>query len=62
MTGYIKVADAPTNTNVTFKNCAPLTGSVTHINNEHVETAENVDIIMSMYNLIEYSDNYTDSS
>ena len=30
---------------------------VTHINDEHVETAENLDIIMPMYNLIEYSDN-----
>ena len=24
---------------------------------EHVETAENLDIIMPMYNLLEYSDN-----
>ena len=29
---------------------------------EHVETAENLDIIMPMYNLLEYSDNYADSS
>ena len=28
------------------------------INDEHVNTAENLDIIMPMYNLIEYSDNY----
>ena len=35
---------------------------VTHINDEHVETAENLDIIMLMYNLLEYSDNYADSS
>ena len=35
---------------------------VTHINDEHVETAENLDIIMPMYNLIEYSDNYADFS
>ena len=33
-----------------------------HRNNEHVETAENLDIIMPMYNLIEYSGNYADSS
>ena len=32
------------------------------MNNEHVETAENLDIIMHMYNLIEYSDNCSDSS
>ena len=44
-----------------LKNCAPFTRCVTHINDEHVETAENLDLIMSMYNLIKYSDNYADS-
>ena len=34
----------------------------TYIKDEHVETAETLDIIMLMYNLFEYSDNYTDSS
>ena len=29
---------------------------------EHIETAENLDIIMPVYNLIEYSDKYSDSS
>ena len=62
MTGDIKVADVAPNTNVAFKNCAPFTRCVTHINDEHVETAANLDIIMPMYNLIEYSDNYADSS
>ena len=51
-----------TNTNVVFKNCDIFTRCVTHINDEHVENAENLDIIMPMYNLIEYSDNYADSS
>ena len=63
MTGDIKVADiAAVDTNVAFKNCAPFTRCVTHINDEHIETAENLDIIMPMYNLIKYSDNYIDSS
>ena len=62
VTGYIKVASVAANTNVAFKNCAPFTRCVTHINDEHVETAEDLDIIMPMYNLIEYSDNYVDSS
>ena len=35
---------------------------VTHINNEHIDTAENRDIIMIMYNLIVYSNNYADTS
>ena len=53
VTGDIKVAAVAANTNVAFKNCAPFTRCVTHINDEHDETAENLDIIMSMYNLIE---------
>ena len=60
VTGDIKVADVAANTNVEFKNCSPFIRCVTHLNDEHVETAENFDIIM--YNLIEYSNNYADSS
>ena len=33
-----------------------------HINDEHLETAEELDIVMPIYNLLEYSDNYKDSS
>ena len=62
VTRDIKVADVTADTNVAFKNCAPFTRCVTHINDAHVETALNLDIIMPMYNLIEYSDNYADSS
>ena len=62
LAGDIKFADVRADNNVVFKNCAPFTRCVTHINDEHVETAENLDIIMPLYNLIEYSDNYSDSS
>ena len=62
VTGDIKVEDIAANTNVAFKNCVPFTRFVTHINDEHVETAENLDIIMPMYNSIKYSDNYAGSS
>ena len=50
------------NASVCFKNCAPFTKCITHINDENLETAENLDIIMPMYNLPEYSDNYEESS
>ena len=50
------------NPSVCFKNCAPFTKCITHINDEHLETTENLDIIMRMYQLLEYSDNYSDSS
>ena len=53
VTQDIKIAAVDADTNVLFKNCASFTRCVTHINDEHVETAENLDIIMPMYNLIE---------
>ena len=33
-----------------------------HINDEQVDNADNLDIIIPMQNLIEYSDNYSDTS
>ena len=47
------------NINVFIKNCAPFKICLTHVNYEHIDTAENLDIIMPMVNLIEYSDNYS---
>ena len=49
-------------TNVAFKNCALFTWCVTHINDGHIDTARYLDTIMLMENLIEYSDNYPDTS
>ena len=45
------------NTRLAFKNCAPFTECNLEINDEHIDTAENLVIVMHMYNLIEYSDN-----
>ena len=58
----IRVAAANANTRLALKNCALFTKWNLKINDEHVDTAENLDIVMPMYNLIEYSDNYQDSS
>ena len=60
--GTIRAAAANNNTKLALKNCAPFTKCNLEINDEHVDTAENLDIVMPMYNLIEYSDNYQDSS
>ena len=43
---------------VAFKNCAPFTNCIIEINNTQVGNAKDIDIVMAMYNLIEYSDNY----
>ena len=60
--GTIRAAAANSNTRLALKNCAPFTKRNLEINDEHVDTAEKLDIVMPMYNLIEYSDNYQDSS
>ena len=62
VTGDIKVAADAADTNVAFKNCDLFTRCATHINDQHIEPVENLDITMPMYNLIECSDNYADSS
>ena len=47
---------------VIFKNCAPFTNCISRINNTQVNDAHDIDVVMPMYNLIEYSDNYSNSS
>ena len=51
-----------TNKKVIFKNCAPFTNCISEINNTQVDYATDIDIAMPMYNLIEYSDNYSKTS
>ena len=48
-----------TNKKVIFKNCAPFTNCISKINNTQIDNAEYIDIVMPMYNLIEYSDHYS---
>ena len=50
------------NKKVMFKNCAPFTNCISEINNTQVDYAKDIDIVMRMYNLIEYSDNYAKTS
>ena len=47
-----------TNKKVIFKNCAPFTNCISKINNTQIDNAKDIDIVMPMYNLIEYGDNY----
>ena len=50
------------NKGVIFKNCAPFTKCISRINNTDIDNAQDIDIAMPMYNLIEYSDNYSKTS
>ena len=51
-----------TDKKVIFKNCAPFTNCISEINNTQIENAKDIDIVVPMYNLIEYSDNYAKTS
>ena len=50
------------NIKVVFKNCAPFTSCMTKINDTQVDNAGYIDIVIPMYNLIEYSDAYSKTS
>ena len=58
VTGDIKVAAADVNTRVAIKNCHPFTRAFFRLNDEQVDTADNLDLTMSIYNMLKYSDNY----
>ena len=50
------------NKGVVFKNCTPFTNCISEINNTQADNAKDNDILMPMYNLIEYTDNYSKTS
>ena len=60
--GTITVTNPNSNANfdrrLTLKNNAPFISCISKINGELVENAEDLDIVLPMYNLFEYSKNY----
>ena len=50
------------NKGVIFKTCAPFIKCISKINDTEIDNAQDIDIVMPMYNLIEYSDNYSKTS
>ena len=49
-------------TQVAFKNCAPYTKCITKIDGTTIDNAEDLDLVMSMCNIIEYSSNYSETT
>ena len=60
VTGNIE--NKPANSIVAFKNCAPFSTCNVNINDEYIEKTELLSFIMPMYNLLEYSANYEDTT
>ena len=61
VTGNIAVIWADNNTKVAFKNCAPFIKCRAETNETFIDETEH-NIAMPMYNLIEYSGSYSDTS
>ena len=47
---------------VAFKNCATFTKCIIKIDGTTTDNAEDLDLVMLMYNLIEYSSNYSETT
>ena len=45
-----------------FKNCAPFTDDMSKINNTRIDYSKDLNVVRSMYSLIEYGDNYSKTS
>ena len=61
VTGKITVASADNDAcdkKLAFKNNTPFNSCIKKINNKFINNAEDLDVVMPMYNLIEYSKNY----
>ena len=49
-------------TQAAFKNCAPFTKYITKIDGGIIDDGEDLDLVMPMYNLKEYSSNYSETT
>ena len=56
----ITVTAAP-GTQVSFKNCVPFIKCITKIGGKTIDDTEDLDLVMPMYNLIEYISNYSET-
>ena len=59
--GDITVVAAPA-TQLAFKNCVPFTKCITKVDETTIDDAEDLDLVMPMYHLIDYSSNYSETT
>ena len=59
--GDITITSAPT-TQISFKQCAPFTKCITKSDGTTIDDAEDLDLVMPMSNLTEYSSNYSETT
>ena len=47
------------NIQVVFRNCTAFTNCISEINNTQIDNPKDIDVVMPVYNLIEYRNNYS---
>ena len=62
VTGNIKVQNGNDATRVAITNCHPFTRASFKLNNGQVDTRDNLDLTKNLYDMLEYSDNYSDTT
>ena len=58
-TASAAAADSNNRKNILMENSAPFTDCISEINNTQIDNGQEIEILMPMHNLIEYSDNYS---
>ena len=51
--------DTSNRKNIIIRNCSPFTNCISEINKTQIDNAKGIEIVMPMYNLIEYRNNYS---
>ena len=51
--------DTSNRKNIIIRNCSPFTICISEVNNTQIDNAKDIEIVMPMYNLIEYRNNYS---
>ena len=62
VTGDVKVQNGNDATRLAIKNCHPFTKAFFKLNDSQVDTADNLDLAMNLYHMLEYSKNYADTT
>ena len=58
----LAVGQGNNNIQVVFKNCALFINCITKLNNTQLDDSKDIDVVMPMYNLIEFTCNYSKTS
>ena len=60
--GELEAGERNNGIQVVFENCVAFTNCISEVNNTQIGNTKYIDVVMSMYNLKEYSNNHSRTS